>query len=609
LESSVRSGTMAATDRRTDIIREFAELMRGRAFISAVLISLVLGQQASAQAPGAIPDSKPTISRIRIANDGQALTIEVSTSSPAVPDTQRLEHPDRLVFDFPGFVLQGPAQRLSVNKGPVTTVRASLFQANPPLSRIVLDLKEPANVELQPMENKVLIRVPFDEAGPAPVEKRPGLKVSSSETGTQTAPPASRQPSSPSASAAAASASPANNASGTKQASEYDVLTKAQAVTLEELPALEAKAQAGDPQSQTLLALAYHSGALLKNDEVEALRLLRLAAEKGYMPAEESLGIYYAAGIGMEKPDPQAALKWYTAASQKGSVDATTNIGSMYASGDGVPKDMTTAIQWFRQAAEAGGAAAAYDLAMIYARGDGVPRDQQLAALWLTKAADHDFVPALRDLGIRSAYPRDGSTADVPLALQKLKRGAELGDAISQAILGDIFSNGEMMKPDYQQAANYYKMAADQGQRDGEFGLAVRYVTGQGMPLDRAEAQRWFKAAADQGHADAQYDLGTMYEVGDGTGADLPSALHYYELAAQQGVVKAQYRLGVLLAKGAGVQADRVSAYKWLMLSQDSVKSSTPALNELRHSMSPEEIAEAERQVDSWRIGRKQAHK
>jgi len=600
---------MAATDRRTDIIREFAELMRGRAFISAVLISLVLGQQASAQAPGAIPDSKPTISRIRIANDGQALTIEVSTSSPAVPDTQRLEHPDRLVFDFPGFVLQGPAQRLSVNKGPVTTVRASLFQANPPLSRIVLDLKEPANVELQPMEKKVLIRVPFDEAGPAPVEKRPGLKVSSSETGTQTAPPASRQPSSPSASAAAASASPANNASGTKQASEYDVLTKAQAVTLEELPALEAKAQAGDPQSQTLLALAYHSGALLKNDEVEALRLLRLAAEKGYMPAEESLGIYYAAGIGMEKPDPQAALKWYTAASQKGSVDATTNIGSMYASGDGVPKDMTTAIQWFHQAAEAGGAAAAYDLAMIYALGDGVPRDQQLAALWLTKAADHDFVPALRDLGIRSAYPRDGSTADVPLALQKLKRGAELGDAISQAILGDIFSNGEMMKPDYQQAANYYKMAADQGQRDGEFGLAVRYVTGQGMPLDRAEAQRWFKAAADQGHADAQYDLGTMYEVGDGTGADLPSALHYYELAAQQGVVKAQYRLGVLLAKGAGVQADRVSAYKWLMLSQDSVKSSTPALNELRHSMSPEEIAEAERQVDSWRIGRKQAHK
>jgi TPR repeat protein len=606
---------MSATDDlESSLAPLFEPAMRKGAFISALLISLMCGGRAAAQASatGAVTGSKPAISKIHITNDDQALTIEVSTSSPAIPDTQRLENPDRLVFDFPGFVLQGPTQRLSVNKGPVTTVRASLFQASPPLSRIVIDLKEPASVELQPMEDKVLIRVPFEKAASAPIEKLPKQELPPpAATVTPPTPVASSDVAPRSAPGAVQTVSPhpASDVSVSKPGSEYDVLAKAQAVTLEELPALEAKAQAGEPQSQTLLALAYHSGALLRNDEVEALRLLRLAAEKGYMPAEESLGIYYAAGIGMEKPDPQAALKWYTAASQKGSVDATTNIGSMYASGDGVPKDMTTAIQWFRQAAEAGGGSAAYDLAIIYTRGDGVPRDQQMAASWLTKAADHDFVPALRDQGIRAAYPRDGSATDVPLALQRLKRGAELGDAISQAILGDIFSNGELVKADYRLAANYYKMAADQGQRDGEFGLAVRYVTGQGMPLDRAEAQRWFKAAADQGHADAQYDLGTMYEVGDGTGADLPSALHYYELAAQQGVVKAQYRLGVLLSKGAGVPTDRVSAYKWLMLSQDSVKSSATALNELRHSMSPEEIAEAERQVDSWRIERKQSHK
>ena len=83
--------------------------MRKRAFISALLISLVLGRYAGAQAPapGAVPEGKPTISKIRIANDGQALTIEVSTSSPAIPDTQRLENPDRLVFDFPGIRVAG----------------------------------------------------------------------------------------------------------------------------------------------------------------------------------------------------------------------------------------------------------------------------------------------------------------------------------------------------------------------------------------------------------------------------------------------------------------------------------------------------------------------
>jgi len=292
--------------------------MRKGAVISALLISVLCGGRSSAQASAPAAGGKHAISKIRIANDGQALTIEVSTNWPAVPDTQRLENPDRLVFDFPGFILQGPPQRLSVNKGPVTTVRASLFQVSPPLSRIVIDLKEPANVELQPMEDKVLIRVPFETAASAPIEKPPEKEIPPPVPAplTQPAPVASRDLAPPSAPGAVqpVSPAPAKDASVSKPNSEYDVLARAQAVTLEELPALEAKAQAGDPQSETLLALAYHSGVLLRNDEVEALRLLRLAAEKGYMPAEESLGIYYAAGIGMEKPDPQAALKWYTAA-------------------------------------------------------------------------------------------------------------------------------------------------------------------------------------------------------------------------------------------------------------------------------------------------------
>ena len=125
--------------------------------------------------------------------------------------------------------------------------------------------------------------------------------------------------------------------------------------------------------------------------------------------------------------------------------------------------------------------------------------------------------------------------------------------------------------------------------------------------VDQGEAMRLFKAAADQGHADAQYDLGVMYELGQAAEPDLPSAAHYYQLAAEQGVVKAQYRIGVLLSKGLGVQADRVSAYKWLMLSQDSVPSAAKALNDLRPSMSAGEISEAERQVDAWRVARKQA--
>lgn len=610
----------ASSSRANEIVRRFENAMRWRPYMAVFLITSAYGGSLAAQspAPGATAQIKPAITNIRILNDNQALSIEVSTNSPAIPDTERLENPDRILFDFPGFVMQAPDQHLTVNQGPVTAVRASLFQADPPLSRIVLDLKEPASIEMQPMEDRVIIRIPFDKPTSGTAKKAPGRSGPPPPSDTteravkKTAPP---PPSiqapligpQPSGSLAPAPG-PASLTRPAKSSSEYDVLSKAQAITLNDLPKLEEKAQAGDPQAQTMLALAYHAGVLLKNDEEEAFRLLKLAAEKGYLPAQESLGIYYAMGIGMDNADLQAALKWYTAAAQKGSFDAATNIGSMYASGDGVPKDMATAVRWFRQAADAGGGAAAYNLALIYKRGDDVPRDEQQALSWLTRSADLDFIPALRDVGIRSAYPRDGSVPNMDLAVKRLKRGAELGDAISQAVLGDIYSDIKLGTVDYPQAAKYYKMAADQGQRDGEFGLAVRYVTGQGVPKDDGEALRWFKAAADQGHADAQYDLATMYEVGQGTETDLPLAVYYHKLAAQQGVVKAQYRLGILLTKGQGIETDRVSAYKWFMLSQDSIKQSAAELNELRHALSPAEIVEAEHQVDAWRTEHKQSH-
>ena len=98
------------------------------------------------------------------------------------------------------------------------------------------------------------------------------------------------------------------------------------------------------------------------------------------------------------------------------------------------------------------------------------------------------------------------------------------------------------------------------------------------------------------------------YELGQGTEAHLSSALYFYKLAAQQGVVKAQYRLGILLTKGPGIEPDRVAAYKWFMLSRDAIKASATELNELRRSMSPAEIAEAEHQVNAWRNEHRQSH-
>jgi TPR repeat protein len=518
------------------------------------------------------------------------LKIEISTDLPTAPEIQRLEHPDRLVFDFPGLALQGSPQRIVVNKGPVVAVRSSLFKTSPATARVVVDLKQPIDPQIRSEGNKVAITIPLEATaiGSAPQNQH------TEHPPSQTKSPQPIQP-------MHLEERPPGVVPTQSHSREYDLLAKARAVSLDELSDLQARAESGDPEAETLLALAYHSGVLLKNDEVEALRLLHKAANQGFIAAQESLGIFYASGIGMEQPNPTEAISWYTAAARQGSVDAATNIAVMYATGNGIPKDMTTAIRWFRQAADAGGGTAQYNLALIYGRGDGVERDENESMRWLIKAADHDVIPALMDLANRAARPSDGSRPDVPTAITRYKRAAELGNATAQAILGDVYSKGELVNVDYEQALRWYKMAADQGQRDGEFGLAVRYFLGQGVPTDQSEAFRWFRAAADQGHADAQYDLGVMYETGQGTARDPQLAAHFYQLAAEQGVVNAQYRFGVLLAKGEAIEKNRVAAYQWLMLAQDSNKAAAAALNELRPSLSPTEITAAERQVDAWR--------
>lgn len=384
--------------------------------------------------------------------------------------------------------------------------------------------------------------------------------------------------------------------------SAYSLQAKAKALKLEDLQSLENKAIAGDPEAETTLALAYHEAVLLKRDNAEALRLLHRAADQGFMAAQESLGIFSEAGIGMKQPAPAEALDWYKKAAQQGSLDAATNIALMYADGIGIPKDVAQAVIWFRQAAEGGDATAQYNLALIYGRGKAVPRDYKESVRWLTAAADQNVLGATLDLAAFYLHPPDGTAADISRAILYYEKAADLGSAPAQAMLGDIFANGAQGKPDYEQAVKWYRKAAEQGQPDAEFGLAVRYALGQGVPLDLQEALRLFIAAANQGHVGAQYDLATMYEEGKGTPADQSLAAHYYQLAADQGMPQAQFGLGRLLASNKQSRSDQVSAYKWLMLAVNSIKEISPILSALRKSMSQEEINEAEREVDNWRI-------
>jgi hypothetical protein len=555
-----------------------------------------------AQTPNASVDSSPApyakIEHADITLKPNGLSIEIVLSAPYLPQGVALTNPDRLVFDFPGFTLRAGNRQMPIDNGPVRRFRAALYQSAPPVARIVVDLREPVNFDVKSVGNKVVIEVPFPNAGSVPAASKlppvPVEKKKDQETAGATADTAPKP----------VTAAP-NQVSS---ASAYKLQDKAKDLKVEDLQSLEDKASAGDPEAESLLALALRSGTLLRRDDAEAIRLLRKAADQGSMAAQESLGIFSAMGIGMEQPSPAEALVWYKKAAQQGSLDAATNIALMYDDGRGVPKDPAQAMIWFRRAAEGGDATAQYNLALIYGRGNEVPQDYKESVRWLTAAADQNVVPATLDLAAFYLHPPDGTPADVARAIHYYEKAADLGSVPAEVTLGNIFANGAQGKPDYEKAVTWYRKAADQGQPDAQFGLALRYALGQGVPLDLEEALRLFVAAANQGQAGAQFNLATMYEEGKGTPADQALAVHYYQLSADRGMSQGQFRLGRLLAGKKESRADRVSAYKWLMLAENSIKESSPILVDLRKSMSQEEINEAERDVDRWRVAHVENH-
>ena len=60
--------------------------------------------------------------------------------------------------------------------------------------------------------------------------------------------------------------------------------------------------------------------------------------------------------------DDVEAVRWYRLAAEQGLALAQYNLGVMYDNGEGVPEDDVEAVRWYRLAAEQGLALAQYNL-------------------------------------------------------------------------------------------------------------------------------------------------------------------------------------------------------------------------------------------------------
>jgi len=146
---------------------------------------------------------------------------------------------------------------------------------------------------------------------------------------------------------------------------------------------------------------------------------------------------------------------------------------------------------------------------------------------------------------------------------------AEQGNALGQYRLGLMYSVGEGVPLDDEEAVRLYRLAAEQGNADAQNELGRKYDEGEGVPVDDEEAVRLYRLAAEQGNALGQAHLGWMYDDGEGVLLDDEEAVRLYRLAAEQGNALGQYRLGLMYSVGEGVPLDEEEAVRLYRLAAE----------------------------------------
>lgn len=130
---------------------------------------------------------------------------------------------------------------------------------------------------------------------------------------------------------------------------------------------------------------------LIDNNDAEAFRLNRIAAEDGMHDAVLAMGWFYLNGFGVEA-DKDEAIRWYRRSARQGEPRAMFSLGYIAY----FRKDYSEALKWFERALEKNHHRSGYWIGKIYWRGRSVDRDRKRAQSYFAQAAQRKVVEAQR---------------------------------------------------------------------------------------------------------------------------------------------------------------------------------------------------------------------
>lgn len=160
-------------------------------------------------------------------------------------------------------------------------------------------------------------------------------------------------------------------------------------------------------------------------------------------------------------------------------------------------------------------------------------------------------------------YYFDGADKEYDQAAGFFRRAAEQGHVGAQFRIGLCYDLGKGVQEDEREAVYWYRKAADGGNVRAQYCLGECFDYGHGVPKDTAAADRWFMTAAEQGDAMAEYKVGMRYTASYNMPGNLDKAFVWFQKAAEQGYPDAQYWLGRCYSRGDGIESDPEKAAEW----------------------------------------------
>jgi hypothetical protein len=351
----------------------------------------------------------------------------------------------------------------------------------------------------------------------------------------------------------------------------------------------ERAAQAGLTEAQTLIAslrlserhaAVANATTVARNDKSETDRntgnletevyWAKLAAEAGNADAKALLAYLHAAGP-QEMRDPARSEVLYRESAASGSPQGALGHGLVLLRTANDEVSRCEAVSWIQKAAEADLPFAFYLLGLFHEQGFGVERSGPTAVKFYRRSAERGIYQGQLRFGL--ALIHGHSIPSNPIFGETwLRRAALAGEPNAAVAVGAIYATPSDLPPNYLEAAKWYQLATENGDRQSARILAALYLQGgNGLKKDRDEAVRWFYLAATQGDQAAWAELAALTLSGAGDPEIKVRVQQWYEAVAESGNLVAAFTLGMFFAAGVGMEPDEKQAAFWLRRAAEHV--------------------------------------